>query len=35
VTFKVAKKPKYAGIDPLHTLTDILVEDNTKLIDWE
>lgn len=29
------EKPKYVGLDPLHLLTDIKPEDNTRLIDWE
>jgi ABC-2 type transport system permease protein len=34
-TFTTKVKPKYAGIDPLNTLTDIKPEDNTLAIDWE
>lgn len=29
------KKPKYASLDVLHTYTDINMEDNIRLIDWE
>lgn len=29
------QKPKYASIDPLHTYTDINMEDNAKIISWE
>jgi hypothetical protein len=34
-TLVSAIKPKYASLDPLNTLTDILPEDNTKMIDWD
>ena len=35
VVMKTAIKPKYASVDPLHTLTDIHMDDNARLIDWE
>jgi len=35
ITWTSAKKPKFVGIDPLHTLTDIHMDDNAKLIDWD
>jgi hypothetical protein len=35
IVWTSAKKPKYVGIDPLHTLTDIFMDDNAKLIDWD
>ena len=35
VVWQSKVKPVYASLDPLHTLTDILVDDNTKLIEWE
>lgn len=28
-------KAKYASVDPMHTFTDISMEDNTKVIDWK
>lgn len=35
VVWQTKVKPVYASLDPLHTLTDILMDDNTKVIDWE
>ena len=35
IVFTIKKQPKYASLDPLNTLTDILPEDNTRLIDWD
>jgi hypothetical protein len=35
IVWTSAIKPKYVCIDPLHTLTDIFMDDNAKLIDWD
>ena len=35
LVWTTSQKPKYASIDPLHTLTDIFMDDNAKIIDWE
>lgn len=35
LSWTTKKKPKYAVVDPLFTLTDILTEDNALLINWD
>ncbi len=34
VILKSKTKAKYASLDPMHTFTDISMEDNSKLIEW-